>query len=171
MVFSHRLAEPPPNMSQPHSWCVHIAWNYGENVLATSESSREEHLMTLWFYFCWATGDEILRVAQLVTYGLLMTRMNMAEHEHFTQYKRINHHITYFAIDWRCNHLLASTVSVARKREPHHWRAVSLSPGPWRRLQNASHPLGPATTVGFCRSKILSCPKTKQGFRFFCLTT
>ena len=38
------------------------------------------------------------RVAQFVTYGLLVTRMNMAEHERFTQYKRINHHIKYFTI-------------------------------------------------------------------------
>ena len=29
----------------------------------------------------------------------LVTRMNMAEHDRCTQYKRINHHITHFAID------------------------------------------------------------------------
>ena len=39
------------------------------------------------------------RVAQLVTYRLLGTCMNIAEHEHFTQYKRINHHIINFTID------------------------------------------------------------------------
>ena len=37
-------------------------------------------------------GQILLRVVQLVTYGLLVTRMNMAEHESFTQYERINHH-------------------------------------------------------------------------------
>ena len=50
------------------------------------------------------------RVAQLVTYGLLVTHMNMVEHESFTQYKIINHHITYFTVDWRFNSLLASTL-------------------------------------------------------------
>ena len=42
--------------------------------------------------------DFVNRVAQLVTYGLLVTRMNMAEYERFTQYERINHHITHFTI-------------------------------------------------------------------------
>ena len=50
------------------------------------------------------------RVAQLVTYCLLVTQMNMAEHESITQYKRINQHITYFTIDWCSNRLLASTL-------------------------------------------------------------
>jgi hypothetical protein len=38
-------------------------------------------------------------IPELVTYGYLVTRMNMAEHERFTQYKRNNHLITYFTID------------------------------------------------------------------------
>jgi hypothetical protein len=39
------------------------------------------------------------RGAQLVTHGFLVTRMNVAEHECFTQHKGINYHITYFTID------------------------------------------------------------------------
>ena len=74
--------------------------NYGENLFAMLESSRERHLMTLWWlYFLSATGPDFdNRVAQLVTYCLLVTRMNMADNKakvlrcwSFTQYKRINH--------------------------------------------------------------------------------
>ena len=67
------------------------------------------------------------RVAQLMTYGDSLFTSDAHDHvgpqrksfercESLTQYKRINHHITYFlpclhfTIDWRCNRLLPSTL-------------------------------------------------------------
>ena len=44
-------------------------------------------------------ADSDNRVTQLVTYSLIVTHINIAEHERFTQYKTINHHIAYFTID------------------------------------------------------------------------
>ena len=56
-----------------------------ENI-ATSESSCEhDALMILLPFGNWS--QILIRVAQLVTYGLLVARMNMVEHESFTQYK------------------------------------------------------------------------------------
>ena len=83
---SGRAGSLSPNQSV-QSWafcCINIAGNYGENIFATSESSRERHFKTLlWFYLPtfgnW--GQILITVAQLVTYGLLVTHMTMAEHE------------------------------------------------------------------------------------------
>ena len=56
-------------------------------------------------------GQILAKNFQLVTYGLLVvTPMSMAEHESFTQYKGINHHIKYLTIGRRCNRLLVSTL-------------------------------------------------------------
>ena len=44
-------------------------------------------------------ADSDNRVTHLVTYSLIVTHMNMAEHERFTQDNIINQRIAYFTID------------------------------------------------------------------------
>ena len=65
-----------------------------ESSLDSGDSTAVRQLGPHFVTF-WATGPQ--NVSQLLTYGLLVR--NMAEHESFTHYKRINHHITSFTID------------------------------------------------------------------------
>ena len=93
-------------MARSHRW--ELWGNHFRDVGKFSWTTPHAALMILLPFSNW--GQICPRLAQLMTYGLLVTLMNMTEQESFTQYKRINHHITFFTRDWRCNRLLASTL-------------------------------------------------------------